>query len=138
MRHLLIVDDSPTHRGILKQCLRSVGCELWEATNGREALNAIESLHPDCVILDLMMPEMGGFDVLRALRRDGIVLPIVVATTDMHEETRRACVDLGAMEVIYKPLDPREVLAAVERAFALSETRAAAREASETTTEDRR
>jgi CheY-like chemotaxis protein len=120
MHQLLIVDDSKLHRGFLKLALRPLDCAFAEASNGREALRAIEAERPDCMILDLLMPEMNGFALLRELRSRNVVLPIVVATTDMLEETRRACIDLGALDVIYKPLHEGEVRHAVERALSLA------------------
>lgn len=121
MHQLLIVDDSKLQRGFLKQALRQLDCVIHEASNGLEALQVIEISPPDCMILDLMMPEMNGFELLRALKDRRLVLPIVIATTDMLDETRRACIDLGALDVIYKPLNELEVTRAVHRALALSE-----------------
>ena len=78
-----IVDDTPEARRLIRRILQSQGdFEIFEATNGREAIELVNKEHPDLVILDLMMPEVDGFAVLDSLRSnpDTANIPVIVAT----------------------------------------------------------
>jgi threonine synthase len=80
---IVVVDDSPEARRLIRRILQSQGdFEIFEATDGREAIEIVNKEHPDLVILDLMMPEVDGFAVLDALRSkpDTANIPVIVAT----------------------------------------------------------
>jgi len=80
---IVVVDDSPEARRLIRRILQSQGdFEIFEATDGREAIEIVNKEHPDLVILDLMMPEVDGFAVLDALRSkpDTVNIPVIVAT----------------------------------------------------------
>ena len=90
--HILLVEDDPDTRAVMRQALGSEGWALTEAENGRVALECMAGIRPDAIVLDLMMPEMDGFEFLGELRghaawRD---IPVVVVTAaDLSPEDRR-------------------------------------------------
>jgi DNA-binding LytR/AlgR family response regulator len=114
----LIVDDEPIARRVLREELeqfpqvRVVG----EADNGREALRQIAALEPDLVFLDLQMPVMGGFEVVRNLK--GGHLPVIVIVTAFDQHALEAF-EAGAIDYLLKPVNERRLKKAVERARSL-------------------
>ena len=114
----LIVDDEPIARRVLREELdqfpqiQIVG----EAEDGRQALQQIENLHPDLVFLDLQMPVMGGFEVVRNLK--GGRLPVIVIVTAFDQHAMEAF-EAGAVDYLLKPVNETRLRKAVERASAL-------------------
>jgi two-component system response regulator AtoC len=80
MKRMLVVDDEPKMRRVLEFMLRSMGHEFDQASDGKEALAAVESGHFDLVITDLRMPRMDGLELLRELRKRGDDVPVIVLT----------------------------------------------------------
>ena len=103
MARILIVDDSWFARSAIGKILKADGHEVLEAANGHEAVKMAVSNSPDCIVLDLLMPEMDGFEVLKALKAKGSTIPVVVLTSDIQETTREECIRLGAVGFINKP-----------------------------------
>ena len=90
--HALVVDDDPTVRAVVSQTLERAGWSIAEAENGRIALQRVAARRPDVIVLDLLMPELNGFEFLAALRRDPAWrgVPVVVLTSmDLTAEDRR-------------------------------------------------
>ena len=117
---ILIADDDPVVHESLGLYLSSEGYEHQSAYDGQQALEMVESLHPDMVVLDLMMPRVSGIDVCRTIRQTSS-LPIIMLTAKGEEIDRILGLELGADDYIVKPFSPREVLArikAVLRRFA--------------------
>lgn len=106
MNKILIIDDSLFQRRSIRKILSQCPYEIQEATNGREGLEMLKSYQPDCVILDILMPDMDGLAFLAAAQQQGEKTPIVVLTADIQETTRRECQRLGAAAIEYKPLSP--------------------------------
>ena len=102
---VLIVDDDPASRRLLEVRLRPLECDVATANNGEQALSAIRKDPPDLVLLDLQMPKMGGIDVLRALRKEGIDVPTIVITAHGSIETAVEAMKEGAHDFITKPVD---------------------------------
>jgi CheY-like chemotaxis protein len=117
---VLIVEDSPVTRARMRTSLSKQGYEIKEAANGREALTMLEVFTPDCILLDLMMPEMGGLDFLRRQNERGAHPPVVVLHTGFPESTLAACRAEGAIDFLLKPFDPDELVSAVREAVALN------------------
>jgi CheY-like chemotaxis protein len=117
---VLIVEDSPVTRARMRTSLSKQGYEIKEAANGREALTMLEVFTPDCILLDLMMPEMGGLDFLRRQNERGAHPPVVVLHTGFPESTLAACRAEGAIDFLLKPFDPDELTSAVREAVALN------------------
>jgi len=102
---VLIVDDDPASRRLVEVRLRPLGCDVATAGNGEQGLAAIRKDPPNLVILDLQMPKMGGIEVLRALRKEGIGVPAIVITAHGSIETAVEAMKEGAYDFITKPLD---------------------------------
>lgn len=127
MAKVLIVEDSPLTRARMRDVLSLRGYEVLEAANGREALELLEIGTPDCILLDLMMPEMGGLDFLRRRNERETRCPVVVLHTGFPESTQAACRAEGAIDFLLKPFDADELAAAVREAVALSAANVEAR-----------
>ena len=112
MGQILVVEDSIFQRKKLGILLRAAGHDVIEATNGIECMKILANEMPDCIMLDLVMPEMDGFAVLSALKEQGLAVPVVVLTADIQETTRQRCLDLGARAFVNKPVKA-EVLEAL-------------------------
>jgi two-component system LytT family response regulator len=114
----LIVDDEPIARKILREELELLPeIEIvGEADNGRRALEQIEQHQPDLVFLDLQMPEMGGFEVIRNLRAGAIPAIVIVTAYDQHAIE---AFDAGAVDYLLKPVNEARLLKAVQRARGL-------------------
>ena len=110
---ILICDDDPVVHESLGLYLSSEGYEHQSAYDGQQALEMVESLHPDMVVLDLMMPRMSGIDVCRTIRQTSSI-PIIMLTAKGEEIDRILGLELGADDYIVKPFSPREVLARIK------------------------
>ena len=124
----LIVDDEPIARQILREALEGFSQVeiVGEAGSGVEALAAIHDREPDVVFLDLQMPDLDGFGVAKALRRDRLPLVVFVTAYDKHA---LAAFETGAVDYLLKPIRQERLAAALERVKAqLSGVKAAARE----------
>ena len=115
-KKILIVDDEVHLRSLLHQTLEDLedeGVELHTATNGEEALTAIEAMQPNLVFLDVMMPKLSGFDVCeRAKKTLGLSsVYIVLLTAKGQAVDREAGLAAGANRYLTKPFDPDELLA---------------------------
>jgi len=111
----LIADDEQISRRVLREELELLPEMLivGEAESGQEALRQIQDLQPDLVFLDLQMPVMGGFEVIRNL--SGTHLPVVVILTGFHQHAIEAF-EAGAIDYLLKPVSPARLHKAVERA----------------------
>ncbi len=105
MNRVLIADDDPASRRLLEVRLRPLECDVATAGNGEQAVAAIRKEVPDLVLLDLQMPKMGGIEVLRALRNEGIDVPVIVITAHGSIETAVEAMKEGAYDFITKPVD---------------------------------
>jgi DNA-binding LytR/AlgR family response regulator len=116
----LIVDDEPVARRVLREELESIpGIEiLGEADSGASALDQIAALQPDLVLLDLQMPAMGGFEVIRRIRR-GTHMPVIVIVT-AYDRYALEAFEAGAIDYLLKPVSQERLLQAVERASRLN------------------
>ncbi|MGX8705150.1 MAG: response regulator transcription factor [bacterium] len=110
---ILIADDDPVVHESLGLYLSSEGYEHQSAYDGQQALEMVESLHPDMMVLDLMMPKLGGIEVCRTIRQTSS-LPIIMLTAKGEEIDRILGLELGADDYIVKPFSPREVLARIK------------------------
>ena len=113
---VLIVDDERSIRRFLRVGLESAGYEIIEASDGREGLSLAASGRPDLVVLDLGLPDMSGFDVLKRLR-EWSDLPVLVLTVQDAEEDKVQALDLGADDYVTKPFGMPEFLARVRAAL---------------------
>ena len=102
---ILIVDDDEDLRRMLRGALYPV-CEVIEASNGLDALCLLQRQKPRLVLLDMMMPEMGGLEVLSAARRAEPSIPVVMLTGDSDVDSAVTALERGASAYITKPFDP--------------------------------
>src|SRR5918995_5663783 len=113
MPRILIVDDEPAIVRGLEDNLRFEGYETVTATSGDEGLARALGEAPDLVLLDIMMPELSGWDVCRELRRRGVDVPVIMLTARGEEVDRVRGLELGADDYVTKPFSLRELLARV-------------------------
>lgn len=111
-KKVLVVDDDAKVVEVLKLYLNHAGCEVITAYTGTEGLRLAREAHPDLVVLDLMLPELDGFEVCRALRSES-GMAIIMLTARTMEQDRIAGLDLGADDYVSKPFSPRELAARV-------------------------
>jgi two-component system, OmpR family, response regulator len=111
--HVLVVDDDPQLREALSRALELDGYDVSTASNGVKALDAISSARPDLMVLDVMMPYVGGLDVCRTLRERKDRLPILVLTARDEVGDRVAGLDAGADDYLTKPFALGELTARV-------------------------
>ena len=109
---ILAVDDDQTIRTLLKRVLEPEGYRMTLATNGREALSLLEQCKPDLVIMDIMMPEMDGFQALAAIRKRSDV-PIMMLSAIGDAVAVGEALGLGADDYIRKPFSTPELLARI-------------------------
>ena len=116
MSRVLVIDDETVVGTILRYAFQVDGHETVVAGDGISGIEMAHSEHPDIIVLDLMMPDVTGYEVLEILRDDAETkeLPIVVLTAVTMQRERDACMARGADAVMIKPFDPREVARAVE------------------------
>ncbi len=110
---LLVVDDEPNIVELLSASLRYAGFDVSSARSGREAVERIRDVRPDLVVLDVLMPGVDGFSVLRQLRGNGVDIPVLFLTAKDAHEDRIAGLTLGADDYVTKPFSLAEVIARI-------------------------
>jgi DNA-binding response OmpR family regulator len=112
MSRVLVVDDDPGIVKVVRAYLEQAGFEVSLAYDGKKAMQIARNDKPDLVVLDLMLPEMDGWDVCRALRKESDV-PIIMLTARVEESDKLIGLELGADDYVTKPFSPRELVARV-------------------------
>jgi two-component system, chemotaxis family, chemotaxis protein CheY len=115
MPRILIVDDSIFQRKIISRMLLPEGHTVIEASGGREGLELFLKERPDLVIVDLLMPEISGTEVLLEIRRQSADMPVVVCTSDVQTATRQECMAMGASGFVNKPASRDDLIGLVNR-----------------------
>ena len=112
---ILLVDDNPTNLQVLFQTLEGVGCKLLIAKNGNGALTIAGKARPDLILLDIMMPDIDGYEVCRQLKADPDTanIPVIFLSALGETEDKVKGLHLGAVDYITKPFQPDEVIARV-------------------------
>jgi DNA-binding response OmpR family regulator len=111
-RKILVVDDKAGVRTLLKDYLSGQGFQVVTAANGREALFVARHEKPDLVLLDIMMPEMDGYEFIPAFRKEAST-PIILLTAKLEETDKVLGLELGADDYVTKPFGMRELLARI-------------------------
>jgi two-component system response regulator MprA len=109
--HVLVTDDERSVRSAVRRALTLEGYRVTEAEDGAQALNVISSDRPDAIVLDVMMPELDGYEVCRALRDRGDATPILMLTARDEIDQRVKGLDAGADDYLVKPFALEELLA---------------------------
>jgi two-component system KDP operon response regulator KdpE len=110
---ILVVDDEPRMRRFMRMNLDLEGYRVIEAENGLEAINRVRDDLPDMVLMDVMMPEMDGFEALRLIRETSNV-PVIMLTVKGEEDDRVRGLELGADDYVTKPFSPRELASRIK------------------------
>ena len=113
---ILVVDDEPQIRRVMKVTLGGQGYEIFDARSGEEALERFRECLPDLVLLDLNMPGMGGLETCRQLRT-GSDVPIIILTVRNTEDEKVQALDAGADDYVTKPFGMKELLARIRAAM---------------------
>ena len=116
VRTVMIVDDSVTVRKVTSRLMVRQGFAVATAKDGVDAINQLQTLRPDVVLLDIEMPKMDGFEVLRSVRRDQNLkdLPIIMITSRTGEKHKQRAMELGVNQYLGKPFQEAELLATIE------------------------
>ena len=116
-RRVLVVDDVPDNREILRQMLERVGFEIATADDGKQALELFLTWHPDLVLMDLRLPGIGGLETIRSIRtmESGGRVPIIAVTASAFEEDRRLVKEAGGDDFIGKPFREAELFRKIAR-----------------------
>jgi type IV pilus assembly protein PilB len=118
-RRVLVTDDEPITRMLVKLLLEKTDFEVLEAANGRDAVEIAAREHPDLVLIDLNMPEMDGYEAITRMRKDLSLatMPILVLTSEEGPGVERRVLQLGADDYIMKPFNPDVLLSRVNAVF---------------------
>lgn len=116
-KKILTVDDSKTMREMVSFTLKNAGHEVLEAEDGVHALQVLEGNKPDLIITDLNMPNMDGFELITAVRKEGAskYVPILILTTESDTNKKERGKAAGATGWIVKPFNPEKLLQVVNK-----------------------
>lgn len=117
MTSILIVDDAAFSRRMIRKMFKNDPYEILEASNGREALEMIRIHQPKCILTDLLMPDMDGFEFLSSLQAQKLNIPTIIISADIQESSRDRCLELGAVAFINKPPKEDIVRQTVQQVF---------------------
>jgi DNA-binding response OmpR family regulator len=126
-KKILVVDDKLELRTLLKSYLTQEGFDVVTANDGQEGLFVARHEKPNLIILDLMMPEMGGYEFMRAYHREADT-PVVILTAKIDENDKVLGLELGADDYVTKPFSPRELTARVRAVLRRVEKQATSQE----------
>ena len=115
MATILIIDDSPTELHLFQNMLEKSGFETLVADSGEDGIRQAEALRPDCILMDIVMPGMNGFQATRKLTRDPRTssIPVIMVTTKDQETDKIWGMRQGAVEYIVKPIGQKELAAKI-------------------------
>jgi len=107
---ILIVDDSQLTRSRISKLLSKYpNVETNFATDGLNAIEYIENQVFDCIFMDVLMPNMNGFETLQELKRRGNTTPVIIMTADIQQSTTKRCKELGAFAIYGKPVNETKI-----------------------------
>jgi len=112
-RRILVVDDEERMVRFIRMNLEHDGFQVGEAFNGKQSIQKIRDFTPDLILLDVMMPDIDGFDVLETIR-DFSNVPVIMLTAKGEEDDRVRGLEHGADDYITKPFSPRELVSRIK------------------------
>ena len=115
-KKVLVVDDENKLVEVVKSYLEREGYEVFEAFDGKQALETFERINPDLIVLDLMLPDMTGEEICKVIRKKSRV-PIIMLTAQIDENSIISGLKIGADDYITKPFSPRELVARIYALF---------------------
>ena len=119
-RLVLVIEDEPRMLDLMRIILEGAGLVVSGATTGMEGLTKLRDEIPDVVVLDLNLPDMSGFDVLREIRNT-LQIPVIMVTVQASDEDRILGLELGADDYLGKPFNPRELVSRIKAVLRRSE-----------------
>lgn len=126
---LLLIEDDPAFAASLQRLLGHAGYQTTVAASGQDGLQALQAEPPDLMLVDLMLPDLSGHDVIRAAREQGLDVPAIVVSGESEIDAAILALRLGALDYVRKPLEPEILLHAVARALAQGQLEREYREA---------
>ncbi len=120
MAVVLIIDDSPTELHLFQNMLEKAGFETLVADSGEEGLRQARTSRPDCILMDIVMPGMNGFQATRRLTKDPTTaaIPVIMITTKDQETDKIWGMRQGAVEYLVKPIADKELVAKINAVMA--------------------
>ena len=120
MAVILIIDDSPTELHLFQKMLEKGGFETLVADSGEEGIRKAQTSRPDCILMDVVMPGMNGFQATRRLTQDPVTanIPVIMITTKDQETDKIWGMRQGAVEYLVKPVDPKQLVAKINAVMA--------------------
>jgi two-component system cell cycle response regulator len=120
-RRVLIVDDSEFNLELVKALITVENdLDFIDACDGKEAVDKFVKFDPDLVILDIMMPNMGGVETLRIMKKINATIPIIILTAVENDKTKNTCMDLGVSGYFIKPLNSNKLSILVKQLLTLN------------------
>ncbi len=114
---ILNIDDSTVNNMLMENIISSFGYEAYSLLQGSGIAEKIEEYQPDVIILDLMMPDKSGFDVLDELNKLGFNIPVIVVTAMNSSELKRRALEMGAVDYQAKPVNMKSLKRSLDKAF---------------------
>ncbi|NML68986.1 response regulator [Chryseobacterium sp. RP-3-3] len=116
-KKILIVDDDPRNIFALKLTLKSRGYQIESCTMAQEAIQILKEHAIDIILMDMMMPEMDGYEAIRMIRNTPSMseIPVIAVTAQAMPEDRQKCIDAGAQDYVSKPIDVDQLMTAIEK-----------------------
>lgn len=113
----MVVDDSRTETRVYSSVLEKAGYRVESAENGEEGISVARRLHPDIIIMDVVMPVLNGFQATRQLQRDPQTadIPVIMVTSKDQETDRTWGLRQGALDYLVKPVEGRDLVAKIKR-----------------------
>ena len=120
MAVVLIIDDSPTELHLFQNMLEKAGFDTLVADSGEEGLRQAAMAHPDCILMDVVMPGMNGFQATRKLTKDPVTasIPVIMITTKDQETDKIWGMRQGAVEYLVKPVADKALVAMINTVMA--------------------
>jgi twitching motility two-component system response regulator PilH len=120
MAVVLIIDDSPTELHLFQNMLEKAGFETLVADSGEEGLKAARASRPDCILMDVVMPGMNGFQATRSLTKDPMTasIPVIMITTKDQDTDKIWGMRQGAVEYVVKPVKDKDLIAMINTVMA--------------------
>jgi CheY-like chemotaxis protein/HPt (histidine-containing phosphotransfer) domain-containing protein len=119
--NILVAEDSMTNQEVAKSMLELLGCEVWLADNGAEAVEHVNVQKPDLVLMDCQMPIMDGYAATKAIRANWPDIPIVALTAGMGDDLRQQCLEAGMNEVMSKPFSLQDLEHTLQRFLSVTQ-----------------
>ena len=116
---VLIIDDSPHVRKLIRDILEAEDYTVLEAEDGLKGMQLVTTQAVDCILLDLILPDIDGLKILKTFHHQGNKIPVIIVTTHIRETIQKHCLALGAAAFISKTSIRRELLQTVTRVLGL-------------------